>query len=334
MWPYETVVWGTGAAMKAAVTGAAGFIGSTLTDRLLADGYEVVAVDNFDDYYSGKMRFLEPHLGDPKFTLHETNINDREALVRCFDGCDVVFHMAAQAGVRVSVKDPMRSHEANATGTLNVLLAAKEVGITRVVSSSSSSVYGNAKSLPVTELDMAVPVSPYAASKLGAEFYSRLFHELYGMETISLRYFTVYGPRQRPDMAIRIFTDRALKGLPPLIYGDGTQTRDFTYVDDVVEAVLRCATCADPNGEPLNICSGRTVELNDVVHEILRVVGREDLQPQHLPAQAGDVDRTWGDNRKAKALLGWEPTVSIEEGIARFVEWYRGKKELHDELQW
>ena len=126
--------------MRAAATGAAGFIGSTLTDCFLADGYEVVAIDNFDDYYSGKMRFLEPHLGDPRFVLHETSINDQAALVRCFDGCDVVFHMAAQAGVRVSVKDPMRSHEANATGTLNVLLAAKELGIKRVVSSSLSSV--------------------------------------------------------------------------------------------------------------------------------------------------------------------------------------------------
>ena len=316
------------------MTGAAGIFCGTLTEGVLADGYEVVAVDNFDDYCSGKLRFLEPHLGDSKFALHETNINDQPALVRCFDGCDLVFHMAAQAGVRVSVKDPMRSHEANATGTLNVLLAAKELGIKRAVSSSSSPVYGNAKNLPVSELDMAVPVSPYAATKLGAEFYSRLFYELYGMETISLRYFTVYGPRQRPDMAIRIFTDRALKGLPPIIYGDGTQTRDFTYVDDVVEAVMRCATCPEPTGEPLNICSGRTVELNDVVRQILRVVGREDLEPQHHAAQAGDVDRTWGDNSKAKLLLGWEPTVSIEDGISRFVEWYREKKELHDELQW
>ncbi|QLH74899.1 MAG: GDP-mannose 4,6-dehydratase [Methanomassiliicoccales archaeon] len=319
--------------MRIAVTGAAGFIGSTLTDRLLEMGHQVVAIDNFDDYYSGKMRFLEPHLNDPRFSLHRESILDIDAMRRCFEGAEVVYHLAAQAGVRISVKDPMRSHQANATGTLAVLIAARDVGVRRVVSSSSSSVYGNAKVLPVNE-DMPLrPVSPYAASKLAAEDYCRLFYELYGLQTVSLRYFTVYGPRQRPDMAIRIFTDRALKGLRPQIFGDGEQTRDFTYIDDVVEAVIRCGSCPDPKGGALNICSGRTVTVNQVVESILKATGREDLTPEYLPPQPGDVDHTWGDNRKARELLGWAPKVTIEEGIERFVEWYRGMKELHDQIK-
>ena len=318
--------------MKVALTGAAGFIGSTLADRLLQEGHHVVAIDNFDDYYSGKMRFLEPHLGKASFELHRSSILDQAEMARLFQGVEVVYHLAAQAGVRISVKDPMRSHQANATGTLSVLLAAKEAGVRRVVSSSSSSVYGNARKLPVSEADQAIPVSPYAASKLSAEMYCRLFYELYGLQSVSLRYFTVYGPRQRPDMAIRIFTDRALKGLRPQIFGDGEQTRDFTYIDDVVDAVYRCGSCPDPKGEPLNICSGRTVTVNHVVREILKATKRTDLEPEHLGTQQGDVDHTWGDNRKARELLGWQPKVTIEEGIARFVSWYEENRELHAEM--
>jgi UDP-glucose 4-epimerase len=309
--------------MRAVVTGAAGFIGSTLTDRLLAEGHEVVAVDNFDDYYSGKMRFLRRHLENERFRLLEIDILDLDALRRSFEGADVVFHMAAQAGVRISVRDPLKAHHANTTGTLHVLLAARDAGVRRVINSSSSSVYGNAVRLPAREEDPTVPISPYAASKLAAEHYCRLFHSLYGLESVSLRYFTVYGPRQRPDMAIRIFTDRALDGKRPQIYGDGEQTRDFTFITDVVDAIMRCADCPDLKGAPLNICSGSTVSVNQVVHAILKTVGREDITPEHLPPQPGDVDHTWGDNTRARELLEWEPKVGIEEGLARFIEWYR-----------
>jgi len=309
--------------MRAVVTGAAGFIGSTLTDLLLEEGHEVVAVDNFDDYYSGKMRFLSKHLANDAFRLEEIDILDLDALRQSFEDADVVFHLAAQAGVRISVKDPMRSHHANTTGTLNVLLAARDEGVKRVVSSSSSSVYGNTKHLPAREDGPTVPISPYAASKLAAEYYCSLFYKLYGLESVSLRYFTVYGPRQRPDMAIRIFTDRALEGKPPQIFGDGEQRRDFTFITDVVAAIRRCADCPDPRGEPLNVCSGSTVTVNHVVRFILKATGREDLRPEHLPPQPGDVDATWGDNTKARELLGWEPKVKIDEGLSRFVEWYR-----------
>jgi UDP-glucose 4-epimerase len=309
--------------MRAVVTGAAGFIGSTLTDLLLAEGHEVVAVDNFDDYYSGKMRFLGKHLDNDAFRLEEVDIMDIDALRQSFEDAEVVFHLAAQAGVRISVKDPMRSHHANTTGTLNVLLAARDEGVRRVISSSSSSVYGNAVRLPAREDDPTVPVSPYAASKLAAEYYCSLFYKLYGLESVSLRYFTVYGPRQRPDMAIRIFTDRALDGKRPQIFGDGEQRRDFTFITDVVDAIRRCSDCPDPKGEPLNVCSGSAVTVNHVVRLILKATGREDLEPEYLPPQPGDVDHTWGDNSKAKRLLGWEPKVRIDEGLRRFVEWYR-----------
>ena len=206
---------------------------------------------------------------------------------------------------------------------MNVLLAARDEGVRRVVSSSSSSVYGNAVRLPAREEDPTVPISPYAASKLAAEQYCRLFYELYGLQSVSLRYFTVYGPRQRPDMAIRIFTDRALDGLRPQIFGDGEQTRDFTFVSDVVDAIRRCADCPDPKGGALNICSGSTVSVNQVVSSILKAVGREDLEPEHLPSQPGDVDHTWGDSGKARELLGWQPKIMMDEGLGRFVDWYR-----------
>ncbi|MBN1110170.1 MAG: GDP-mannose 4,6-dehydratase [Methanomassiliicoccales archaeon] len=312
--------------MRAVVTGAAGFIGSTLTDLLLAEGHVVVAVDNFDDHSTGGGRFLTGHLEKKAFQLERISILDLNALRQSFQGAEVVFHLAAQTGVRKSVKDPMRSHMVNSTGTLNVLLAARDEGVRRVINSSSSSVYGNALRLPTKEEDPVLPISPYAVSKLSAEHYCSLFYDLYGLESVSLRYFTVYGPRQRSDMAIRIFTDRALDGRRPQIFGDGEQTRDFTYITDVVDAIRLCADRPGLRGEPLNVCCGRRVTINQVVRGILKEVGREDLEPEYLPMQDGDVDHTWGDNSKARRLLGWEPKVAVEEGLHSYVEWYRKER--------
>jgi UDP-glucose 4-epimerase len=305
--------------MRAVVTGAAGFIGSTLTDLLLAEGHEVIGVDNFDDYYSGKMRFLSRHLENKDFKLMEVDILDLDSLRQSFEDADVVFHLAAQAGVRISVKDPLRSHHANTTGTLNVLLAAGR-GREAVVSSSTSSVYGNAVRLPARETD---PRSryPYAASKLAAEYYCTLFYRLYGLQ----RCRSVTSPcttKQRPDMAIRIFTDRPWTGCGRRYRRRGAD-QGLHLITDVVDAIRRCADCPDPKGEPLNICSGSTVSVNQVVSSILRAVGREDLRPEYLPPQPGDVDHTWGDNSKARELLGWQPKVKIDEGLSRFVDWYR-----------
>jgi UDP-glucose 4-epimerase len=305
------------------VTGAAGFIGSHLIDLLLCERHEVRAVDNFDDYYSGKMQFLVQHEKNPDFELIKADILDLERMRRTVKGADVVVHLAAQAGVRFSVANPLKSHTVNALGTLNLLVACRDSGVRRLVNSSSSSVYGNAKRLPVKEDDPLEPVSPYAASKMIAEVYCRQFNELYGLETISLRYFTVYGPRQRPDMAIRIFTDRVLRNQKPQIFGDGEQTRDFTFISDVVPAINASIDCGNAEGISLNICSGRRLTVNRLVSNILQICDREDIEPEYLPEQPGDVEHTWGDNSLARRILDWEPKVDIEEGLQRFVEWYR-----------
>lgn len=318
--------------MKVVITGAAGFIGSNLTELLLSKGHEVVGVDNFDDYYTGKAAFLEKSSGNPAFSLIEADILDLEHMKGIISGADAVVHMAAQAGVRSSVKDPLRSHMVNVVGTMNVLLASLEGGVRRVVNSSSSSVYGNAERYPVSETDPTRPVSPYATSKLAAEIYCKQFHELYGLDTVSLRYFTVYGPRQRPDMAIRIFTQQILAGQPPRIFGDGEQTRDFTYISDVVAGIEAALKAPALKGAALNISGGRTVTVNELVRSLLRICGREDLRPVHLPAQPGDVDHTWGDPSSAEELLGWQARVGIEEGLRKYVDWYRSNGERATEL--
>lgn len=304
------------------VTGAAGFIGSSLVDRLLEEGYRVTALDNFNDYYSGKMQFLRPHSDNPDFELIEGDILDGELVNRCMTNTDVVFHLAAQAGVRFSVDNPMRTHQINVNGTMNVLEAARNKGVKRVINASSSSVYGDPDALPVSEDTALNPISPYAASKLSAEAYCRLYADLFGVETISLRYFTVYGPRQRPDMAIRTFVDRVRKGLPPQIFGDGEQSRDFTYISDVVDANCLAMACPSPDGRVLNICSGHNIKINELVHLILDIMDAEDVSPEYLPEQPGDVDHTWGDNSLAKDVLGWEPSVSLKRGLTDFIEWY------------
>jgi len=313
--------------VRVIITGAAGFIGSNLTEHLLQEGHEVVGIDNLDDYYSGKTMFLERSIEDSNFTMVRGDILDLELMKKTMKGADAVVHLAAQAGVRFSVRDPLKSHMVNVVGTLNVLIAAAEGGVKRVVNSSSSSVYGNIDQRPVTETDEPRPVSPYATSKLAAEIYCRQFHELYGLDTVSLRYFTVYGPRQRPDMAIRIFTERILNGLPPQIFGDGEQTRDFTYIDDVVAAIRSAMIAPDLKGAALNISGGRPITINRLVQELKEVCGRRELEPIYLPPQAGDVNHTWGDPSLAMKLLGWKPRIGIKEGLRRYVEWYRTSEE-------
>lgn len=309
--------------MKIIVTGAAGFIGSHLTDLLLYEGHEVKAIDSFNDFNSSNIQPLIQHEKNPDFEFMKADILDLEHMKKTVKGADVVVHLAAQAGVRFSVANPIKTHIVNAVGTLKLLSACRDSGVRRFVNSSSSSVYGNAKRLPVKEGNPLEPVSPYAASKIVTELYCHLFNELYGLETISLRYFTVYGPRQRPDMAIRIFTDRVLRNQKPQIFGDGEQTRDFTYISDVVQAINSSIKCGNPKGISLNICSGRRVTVNHLVSTILQICDREDIEPEYLPEQPGDVEHTWGDNALAAKVLNWEPIIDLEEGLQRFVEWYR-----------
>ena len=308
--------------MKAVVTGGAGFIGSTLVDRLLEGDNEVVAVDNLEDRDSENKRFLLPHIGKNGFRLDEVSVLDLNGLRQSVAGADVIFHLAMQADAGLGT-GPVNPQMANTTGTLNVLLAAKNAGVRRVISSSSSMVYGHARSLPLKETDPTVPVSPYGASQLAAEVYCRLFHDLYGLQSVSLRFFTVYGPRQRPDAAISVFTGRALSGQRPQIQGEGSQTGDFTFISDVVEAIRLCADCPDPRGRPLNICSGESTSTNQMVRRIMEAAGRTDLEPEYLPPRQGVAEQIWGDNTRSKELLGWEPKVPMEKGLVEFVEWYK-----------
>ena len=305
------------------VTGAAGFIGSTLVDRLLGDGHHVRGVDSFTDYYDPavKRRNLEPARRHPRFELVEGDLVDLDlqALLR---GVSCCFHLAAQAGVRASWgRDFLIYIRCNIEATQKLLEAARAVGLPRIVYSSSSSVYGNARQMPMSEGALPSPVSPYGVTKLSAEQLCSLYHFNYGLSVISLRYFTVYGPRQRPDMAFHKFIRAGFEGKPIPIYGDGTQTRDFTFVDDAVEANLAAMRHAKPLGV-FNVGGGATVTLQYVVQLIEQALG-EKLVIDRRPPVPGDVSHTHADTRHAADELGFRARVRVETGIPAEVEWLR-----------
>lgn len=303
------------------VTGGAGFIGSHIVDRLLNKDYRVIVLDNFDDYYTRKLQNLQIHLSNPNFKLVKGNILDLPLLKKLMKNIDVVFHEAAQPGVRISVKDPMKSYKVNVEGTLNVLIAARDKNVDKVINASSSSIYGVPKKFPASENELSRPISPYGISKLIAENYCTSFFKLYGLKTLSLRYFTVYGERQRPDMAIRIFVDSFLQGKNPIVLGGGTQTRDFTYISDVVDANLM-ALKSNAFGKVLNIGSGKKTSINDLVTTIARIMKVQNYSIIYKEKQLGDAPHTLSDISLAKKLLNWQPKVSLEEGLKKFVTWY------------
>jgi UDP-glucose 4-epimerase len=307
--------------MKAVVTGGAGFIGSALVDRLLEQRNEVVVVDNLSGVSSGGADFLKPHFGEDGFALERVDVLDLDALRRCVVGADVIFHLAAQTAAQREA-DLVRSQMANATGTLNVLLAAKNAGVRKVVSCSSSLVYGSSGPLPVKETAPARPSSPIGTSKLAAEEYCRLFHDLYGLKSVSLRFFTVLGPRQRPGIATSENAGRILIGHRPCIRGDGDLVEDCIFVSDAVEAMLRCTSCPDLKGQPINICSGSATTKSQIVSAMLEIAGRLDLEPEHIPSGPDEEGGMLGDNTLAKDLLGWEPKVPMKRGLAELMEWY------------
>ncbi|AKB82180.1 UDP-glucose 4-epimerase [Methanosarcina barkeri 3] len=304
---------------KAIVTGGAGFIGSHLIEKLLSKGYEVICLDNFDPYYSTqtKKRNVELYLKNDNFTLVKGDIRDIVLLKDLFCGVDYIFHQAAQAGVRTSVDNPMKPHEVNATGTLNLLKTALDFDIKKFIFASSSSVYGQISYLPFDEQHPTFPVSPYGVSKLMAEHYCRVFSELYGLKTISLRYFTVYGPRMRPDLAISIFTKAALQNSSITIFGDGSKTRDFTYVDDIVDANM--IAMHKGKGE-YNIGGGHSISIMDLADTIISVTGStSDIVFKECIK--GDAEHTLANNEKAKRELDWKPMVTINDGIRKYVDW-------------
>ena len=305
--------------MKTCVTGGAGFIGSNLVDRLLADGHEVVVLDNLS---TGRKENLGEALARVEFL--EGDLRDPKAVARAVAGCEVVYHQAALASVARSVENPVEVTEVNVMGTLNVLVAARDAQVRRVVFASSSSVYGINEKVPFCEDDAVDrPISPYATTKRAGELLCFNYHHLYGLRTSCLRFFTVYGPSQRPEMAIAKFTDLLARGQTVPLFGTGQTRRDYTYIDDIVDGVIAALDLA-PGFEIFNLGGSQTTTLIDLVHGIAGALGVE-ARVEMLPEQPGDVPITFADVSKAGRMLGYSPKVPIREGLRRVAAWYRGR---------
>ncbi len=313
------------------LTGGAGFIGSHLTERLLRDGRDVVVVDNLDPYYDVRLKrknleaVEEAARSDNagKYSYVNADVTDLPALRAVMEQHEpqAIFHEAAQAGVRASVDDPFKPNSVNVVGTMNILVAARDAGVERVINASSSSVYGKVAYLPFDEDHPTRPISPYGVTKLAAEHYCRVFTELYGIPTISLRYFTVYGPRMRPDLAVPRFSKRLLRGMPPVIFGDGEQTRDYTFIDDIVDGIV--ASLALPAGcETFNLGNSQPISLTGLIDLVAVQLGLPVKTDSH-PEQPGDARKTHADISKSQKMLGYIPKVKLEDGIGRFVDWFR-----------
>lgn len=310
--------------MKSLVTGAAGFIGSHLSEYLVKKGFQVVGIDNFMDYYprSIKEANIADLRRDKNFKFVEANLLEVD-LVKLMDGIDVVFHQSAQAGVRASWGKTFKIYcDNNILATQMLLEACRESPVKKFVYASSSSVYGDTKDLPMRESSLPCPVSPYGVSKLAAEHLCFLYYKNFGIPTIALRYFTVYGARQRPDMAFHRFLRWALENQTLKVYGDGEQSRDFTHVNDIVEANWLAFEKALP-GEVFNIGGGSRITLNGVIEIIMEIAGRE-LEVDYEAKQKGDVRHTMADMAKAKEKLGYKPKVLIQDGLKTEYDWIRG----------
>jgi UDP-glucuronate 4-epimerase len=306
------------------ITGGAGFIGSHLCDALLADGHSVVAFDNFDAFYSRdvKMRNLEAALAHPNFTLVEGDIRDADAVdaLSRFKPTAIV-HLAALAGVRPSIEQPARYYDVNVMGTQVMLEFAKRHGITQFVFASSSSVYGNCPNVPWTEDEPNLrPISPYASTKLAGEHMGHVYSHLHGIRFVALRFFTVFGPRQRPDLAIHKFTKKIVDGVPIPVFGDGSTGRDYTFVSDTVNGILGALAYKESNYEIFNLGNSRIVTLTEMIEAIETVTDTRAILDRQ-PMQPGDVDQTCADVAKAGKLLGYAPETSFETGLKHFNLW-------------
>ena len=312
------------------ITGGAGFIGSTLADKLLEKNYKVIVVDNFNDFYDPKIKEnnVKNNLENANYKLERVDIRDEKALESVFDEnkIDGIFHLAAMAGVRPSIENPILYQQVNGIGTQVILEQAKKHNIKNLVMASSSSVYGNCKEVPFKEdfiVDFAI--SPYAATKKANEVMGHVYNKLFDMNIIMLRFFTVFGPRQRPDLAINKFTRLMLEGKEIPMFGDGTTSRDYTFVDDIVDGIIKSMEYEENHEsvyEILNLGNSSPITLKEMIDIIGKVLNVEPVINQ-LPMQPGDVERTYADTSKAKALIGYEPKTSFEDGIKEFIEWYK-----------
>jgi UDP-glucose 4-epimerase len=313
------------------VTGGAGFIGSNLVEALVARGHAVRVLDNFSTGDPANLERVRERV-----RVIDGDITDRATVRAAVQGVEVVFHQAALASVPRSVADPMATHQACVNGTLHVLLAAKECGVRRVVYAASSSAYGNSARLPKCEADPTAPLSPYAVAKLAGEQYCAAFSEVYGLETVRLRYFNVFGPRQSPDSpyaaVIPRFIEAMTAGRSPVIHGDGEQSRDFTFVADVVQANLRAAEAPGVRGKVYNIACGRRISLVQLVAHLNALLGTN-IKPAHTASRAGDVRHSQAGIERARAELGYEPTIDIVTGLRRCLDWWRLRNETQPRSQ-
>lgn len=326
------------ASMEIAITGGAGFIGGHLAETFVRHGHDVTVLDNFRPYYdcgikehSVKLARNAVNEGDGSYELIRGDVRDEETVNSVVDDASVVFHQAAQAGVRTSVEEPIEVADINVVGTLELLEAARDSDTERVVIAGSSSVYGKPEYLPYDEKHPTKPVSPYGVSKLSTDHYARVYNELFDLSTVVLRYFTVYGPRMRPNMAISNFVSRCMNDEPPVVYGDGTQTRDLTYVDDIVDVNQTLLTMDTADGEVINVGSTDNIE----IVELARVI-RDQIDPSleltFDERHEADAEHTHADTTKASELLDYDPSYTIREGVTEFINWYEQNRSWYEPL--
>ncbi|MEP6822598.1 MAG: NAD-dependent epimerase/dehydratase family protein [Chthoniobacterales bacterium] len=310
--------------MRTLVTGGAGFIGSHLVEKLLVAGHEVAILDDFNDFYDPQIKHANLAGVKGQVQIHQIDLRNANAVRDLFhrEKFDLIAHLAARAGVRPSIIHPQLYYDTNVAGTLHLLEAARLVGIERFIFASSSSVYGISKVVPFSEdLHLTQTISPYAATKIAGEFLCSTYSHLYQMRIVALRFFTVYGARQRPDLAIHQFTRRIRAGQPIDQFGDGTTRRDYTYIDDIIQGVMAATTYDGPMFDVFNLGENDTIQLRDLIAEIERAVGRTAIINQ-LPEQPGDMPITCADVSKARKLLDYNPTTPLVAGLPKFVEWF------------
>ncbi len=310
---------------KVLVTGGAGFIGSNLAGELIRQGARVNIIDNFT---TGFRENLEEISGD--FDFIEGDINNNQAVAKAIDGVEVIFHEAALPSVPRSVEDPAETHRVCTDGTFNLLIKAKEAGVRRFIYAASSSAYGDQPTLPKIETMCPDPLSPYAAAKLAGELYCRAFNSVYGLETLSLRYFNVFGPRQNPASmysgVISRFIDALMTGQTPVIYGDGEQSRDFTYIANVVDANIRAAQTTKGLGETMNVANGDRITLNELLKVLKAITNNQNIAADYQPARKGDIKHSQADNGRAVECLEYSQIVRLEEGLRKTIDWWKSSR--------
>lgn len=317
---------------KVLITGGAGFIGSHLADSLLRLGCTVIVLDNFDDFYQGKEENVKHNLSNPRYMLVRGDIRDASLVNSIAAKADIVFHLAAQAGIRYCNADPIKANSVNVDGTINVLNSCRVNKVKKLVYASSSSVYGEPIRIPMDEDHPTNPISVYGASKLAAEKYCLAYWKSYSLPVVCLRYFSVYGPRGRPDQVIHSFVKSISQNRRPVIYGGGSQSRDFTFISDVVSATILAAIREESTGHVINVGYGKEYKISTVAMMVASCMNSEIL-PVHKPAYSGDFPRTLCSNRKAEQLLGWKAQVSLKEGLAQFVSWFlKREKKVYQEV--